>query len=212
VTFLSREDAGRKLARHLQNGHIEADVVLGLPRGGVIVAAEVARLLHLPLDVIVVRKIGHPRHREFAVGALAEADVILLDQKAMESSQVVERELEEVIAEERQRLLEYQLKFGRDAAIPLAGKRVCMVDDGLATGATAEAAVLSVRKRDAAKVILAIPVASTSGLNRLASVADEVIALEVDPVFDAVGRYYEEFNQTTDEEVIQLLQRERNRP
>jgi len=205
VTFLSREDAGQKLARHLQKAKVEAEVVLGLPRGGVIVAAEVASLLHLPLDVIVVRKIGHPRHREFAVGALAEADVLLLDQEAIESSEVVEQELEEVIAEERERLHEYELKFERDAAVLLTGKQVCLVDDGLATGATAEAAVLSVRKRDATRVMVAIPVASTSGMERLERVADEVIALWVDPAFDAVGRFYEHFSQTTDEEVIQIL-------
>ncbi len=212
MTFLSREDAGRKLARHLQKSKVEADVVLGLPRGGVVVAAEVARALHLPLDVIVVRKIGHPRHREFAVGALAEAGVVLLDQEAIGSTQVVERELEEIIAEEQERLRQYQLKFERHTPVALTGKRVCLVDDGLATGATTEAAVLSVRKRAASKVIVAIPVASTSGIDRLQRIADEVIALWVDPAFDALGRYYEQFNQTTDEEVIQLLERERPRP
>ena len=205
MTFLSREDAGRRLGHHLQENRVQADLVLGLPRGGVVVAAEVAQLLQLPLDVIVVRKIGHPRHREFAVGALAEGDVVLLDQKAIEMTHVVRHELDEVIAEEKERLQEYQLKFERDASPQLAGKRVFVVDDGLATGATAEAAVLSARKRAADKVMVAVPVASDGAHARLSRVADQMIALLVDPGFDAVGRYYEHFSQTTDEEVLELL-------
>ncbi len=209
MTFLSREDAGHKLGLYIRENHIEADEVLGLPRGGVIVAARAAQFLLLPLDVVVVRKIGHPRHREFAVGALAEGEVVVLDQSAIESTHVSRRELDEVIAEERQRLREYQLKFGQSAAPSLAGKRVFVVDDGLATGATAEAAVLSARKRGAAKVMVAVPVASESARERLEGVADQVIALLVDPAFEAVGRYYEHFTQTTDEEIVPLLENSR---
>ena len=107
--------------------------------------------------------------------------------------------------EEKQRLAEYQSKFGRDVAPDLGGKRVVLIDDGLATGATAEAAVLSAKKRGSTKVMVAIPVASESSIRRLAVVADEVIALLIDPAFDAVGRYYEHFSQTSDEEVMELL-------
>ena len=199
------------LGEHLRENHVRADVVLGLPRGGVVVAAEVARILQLPLDVTVVRKIGHPRHREFAVGALAEGDVVLLDQAAIEATHVARRELDAVLAEEKERLGEYQLKFGRTTSLALSDKCVVVVDDGLATGATAEAAVLSARQRAAGRIILAVPVASTSACDRLERVADEVIALEVDPDFDAVGRYYQHFSQTTDEEVIELLERARHR-
>ena len=205
MVFASREDAGRKLGLYLQERRVEGDLVLGLPRGGVVVAAGVAQILHLPLDVIVVRKVGHPRHREFAVGALAEGDVVVLDQTAIESTHVMRRELDDVIAEEKERLHEYQLKFGRRTALALTDKSVLLVDDGLATGATAEAAVVSARKRGARNVLVTVPVASDSACGRLSRVADEVLALSVDPEFDAVGRYYERFTQTTDEEVMELL-------
>jgi putative phosphoribosyl transferase len=211
MTFFSREDAGRRLGQHLRENHAQADLVLGLPRGGVVVAAEIAQVLHLPLGVIVVRKLGHPRHREFAVGALAEGEVVVLDQPAIERTHVNHRELDEIIAEEKARLREYQLKFGRDTSPSLHGKRVLLVDDGLATGATAEAAVLSAQKRGATRVMVAVPVASDSACARLNRMADQVIALLVDPAFDAVGRYYEHFTQTTDEEVIELLKQSEQR-
>jgi predicted phosphoribosyltransferase len=205
MTFLSREDAGRQLGEFLKGGHLEAQVVLGLPRGGVVIAAEVADILALPLDVVVVRKIGHPRHREYAVGAMAEGDVVILDENAIARTSVVSGELDEIIKEERERLISYQRRFEIVGPLELAGKSVLVVDDGLATGATTEAAVRSARKRGAGQVILAVPIASDAGYNRLNRVCDAVFALAIDPEFDAVGRYYEEFRQTTDEEVIALL-------
>src|ERR1051325_10870034 len=146
MTFTTRQDAGQKLARCLQQEGIEPDVVLGLPRGGVVVAAEVAHALHRPLDVLIVRKIGHPLHREFAVGALAEADVVVFDDDALGSNPVVRAKLSEVVHEEKDRLWQYQLKFHRDGRRSLAGRVVALVDDGIATGATTEAAALSARK------------------------------------------------------------------
>ncbi|MBI3852614.1 MAG: phosphoribosyltransferase [Verrucomicrobia bacterium] len=205
MTFASREEAGQKLGRHLADAGVEIDLVLGLPRGGVVVAAEVARTLHLPLAVLVVRKIGHPRHREFAVGAIADNGVVVLDTDAMRSSGVDRAELDEVIAEETERLRHYQSEFHQTGAPNLRDKNVLIVDDGLATGATTEAAVLSAKKQNAASVIVAVPVASTNGVERLSGVADKVVALLTDPWFDAVGRYYEFFSQTTDEEVLALL-------
>jgi predicted phosphoribosyltransferase len=203
--FASREDAGRKLGRYLREHGYKADVVLGLPRGGVIVAAEVALALELPLDVLIVRKIGHPFHREFAVGALAEPEVVVLDEAVISKNPLLRIELEQIIREEKERLRSYQAKFHRDGLPPLAGKAVLLVDDGLATGATAEAAVLSVKQQNAINVKMAAPVASTHAVQRLSRVADDVIALLVDPEFDAVGRYYQIFSQTTDEEVLNLL-------
>jgi predicted phosphoribosyltransferase len=203
--FTSREEAGQKLGWHLKRLATQADLVLGLPRGGVVVAAEVAHILQLPLDVLIVRKVGHPLHREFAVGALAENDVFVLDEAVIGRNEAVRSELREVLAEENDRLRDYQLKFHRTGIPELAGKGVILVDDGLATGATTEAAVLSARKQNARLVIVAAPVASTHARDRLARVADQVIALEVDPDFDAVGCYYETFSQTTDEEVLGLL-------
>ena len=184
---------------------MDVDLVLGLPRGGVVVAAEVARLLQCPLDVLVVRKIGHPWHREFAVGALAEPDVVIFD----------EASLSEIPAGT---FAIGQSGGGRNC--PVAGilpavspfqcagvrdKIVLLVDDGLATGATAEAAVLSARQQSARRIIVAAPVASTNAVERLRRVADDVLALVVDPDFAAVGQYYDEFSQTSDEEVLALL-------
>ena len=205
VMFASREDAGLKLGRCLQDQGVRADLVLGLPRGGVVVAAAVARILHLVLDVLIVRKIGHPRQREFAVGALAENGVIVLDEGVIEANTVIRAELEAIIQEEKKRLRSYQARFHPGGVPALAGKAVLLVDDGLATGATIEAAVLSVRKQSARTIVVAAPVASTSAVERLARVADEVRVLCMDPDFDAVGRYYDVFAQTTDEEVLELL-------
>jgi len=205
MTFASRTEAGQRLGRYLAEQNIGADVVLGLPRGGVVVAAEVARILQCPLDVLIVRKIGHPGHREFAVGALAEEGTLVLDEEVINRTGVSPADLKEVLAEETARLTEYQARFLR-ANRPLPkDKIVLIVDDGLATGATTEAAVRSAKNRGASQVTVAAPVASDNALERLARVADKVIALVVDPEFDAVGRYYRSFPQTTDEEVQAIL-------
>jgi putative phosphoribosyl transferase len=209
--FASRKDAGQRLGRHLQEQKVRADLVLGLPRGGVIVAAEVARVLRLPLDVLIVRKIGHPFHRELAVGALAEHGVLVLDEGAIGSSPLIRSELDEIIEEEKERLRSYQARFHSERGLNLTRKTVVLVDDGLATGATTEAAVLSVKKQQARGVVVAAPVASTSAVERLTRVADDVQVVCVDPDFDAVSRYYEEFSQTTDQEVLELLQAEAKR-
>jgi predicted phosphoribosyltransferase len=205
MTFASRADAGRSLGRHLRERGVMVDGVLGLPRGGVVVAAEVARVLQRPLDVLVVRKIGHPRHREFAVGALAEGGIVILDESAINSDAGVREELDGVIREERERLREYELKFHAGARLNPAGKRLLIVDDGLATGLTAEGAVLSCRKQGAREIIVAAPVASAGAVERLKRVADTVVVMVVDVNFEAVGRYYEVFSQTSDAEVLELL-------
>jgi predicted phosphoribosyltransferase len=207
MVFASREAAGHMLGQALKERSISGDVVLGLPRGGVVVAAEVAHVLRLPLDVLIVRKIGHPLHREFALGAMAEHGVFVLDQTALRRNPLLQSQLEQIIHEEEIRLSSYQARF-RQSPLDLNGKTVLLVDDGLATGATTEAAVLSAKQRGAAKVIVSAPVASTSAVERLRNVADEFFALVIDPEFDAVGRYYDVFSQTTDDEVLDLLRAE----
>ncbi len=206
MVFASREEAGQKLGRRLIELGVRAEVVLGLPRGGVVVAAEVARTLHLPLDALIVRKIGHPLHREFAVGAMAEGGVVLLDEQVIGHNPIIRAELRDVIAEEQQRLRAYEARFHGAGAASLEGKAVLLVDDGLATGATTEAGVLSATKKGAHAVTVAVPVASASAVDRLKRVTNSVVALWVDPDFDAVGRYYDVFSQTTDEQVLELLQ------
>ena len=205
MKFASRQDAGRRLGKFLREHGISADIVLGLPRGGVVVAAEVARELKLPLDVLVVRKIGHPLHREFAVGALAEPDVFILDEMSLSGIPVARSLLEKVIVDETARLREYRSRFRRSAALSLQNKTVLLVDDGLATGATSEAAVLSARQQKALRIIVAAPVASTSAFEKMQRAADDVVVLELDPYFAAVGQYYDDFSQTTDDEVVALL-------
>jgi len=203
MTFTTREEAGQKLGRYLADQNIRVDFVLGLPRGGVVVAAEVAKLLKCPLDALVVRKIGHPRHREFAVGALAEDGTLVLDEEVLARAGVPPGELKQVVTEETERLSEYRAKFHRTSTIK--GKVVLIVDDGLATGATAEVAVRSARNQHAEQVMVAAPVASESAVERLQRVADRLLVLFSDPDFDAVGRYYLSFPQTTDGEVQKLL-------
>lgn len=208
MRFASREDAGCRLAEWLRMEGITASLVLGLPRGGVIVAAPVARALGLPLDVLIVRKLGHPQHREFAVGALAEPDVAILDDASIGWKPVTRAQLDEVITEEIERLRSYRVRFHLRPAPALDGKQVLLVDDGLATGATMEAAVRGARARGAARIVVAAPVASSNAVQRLAAVADVVKVACVDPEFDAVGRYYLNFEQTTDQEVIACLRRQ----
>ena len=188
MMFASREHAGRRLAEYLKEKNVAADLVLGLPRGGVVVAAEVARALHRPLDVLLVRKIGHPLHREFAVGALAEHGVVLLDEDALGRNRIARVQLDQVIEEEKGRLRSYQTSFHPDGGPTLAGKALLLVDDGLATGSTAEAAAVSVRSQQARRITVAAPIASANAVERLSRVADEVQVLWVDPDFEAVGQ------------------------
>ena len=205
MKFASRLDAGQQLGRRLQELDVKADWVLGLPRGGVVVAAAVARALHCPLDVLIVRKIGHPLQREFAVGALAEPDIVVFDESLLWKGPPVRAELDAIVAEEKERLRAFRSQFHASNPPVLDGSAVLLVDDGLATGATAEAAVLSARKQLARRIVVAAPVASIHAAKRLRRVADSVIVLLEDPAFDAVGEYYREFSQTTDAEVRDLL-------
>lgn len=205
MKFTSRQDAGRQLGKFLRKRGISADLVLGLPRGGIVVAVEVARELKLPLDVLVVRKIGHPFQREFAVGALAEPDFVLLREESLCGFPVPQSELDDVIAEEKERLKKYSGQFHFLEMLALNGKSILLVDDGLATGATMEAAVLSAKRQNARQIVVAAPVASTEAVEKLNRVADAVEVLFADKNFQAVGQYYSKFSQTTDEEVISLL-------
>ncbi|HKQ38158.1 MAG TPA: phosphoribosyltransferase family protein [Verrucomicrobiae bacterium] len=205
MAFASRWDAGVKLGDYLREQLLQVDFVLGLPRGGVVVAAEVARKLDAPLDVLVVRKIGHPRHREFAVGAIAEPDIVILDRDAIERTHVHGDELREIIDEEQQRLHDYQAVFERNQPPDITNKRVLIVDDGLATGSTMEVAVKSAHQRKALEVSVAVPVSSSSAFDRIQAAHATVYALMVDPEFDAVGRFYDTFTQVEDDEVLELL-------
>lgn len=203
MVFVSRQDAGRRLGHFLHERGTTADLVLGLPRGGVVVAAEVARELKLPLDVLVVRKIGHPLQPEFALGALAEPDSVFLNESSLRT--VMKGRLEKAIAAEKNHLLEFRRQFHWSGMPALEGKTVLLVDDGLATGSTALAAAISVRKQNARRVIIAAPVASQEAAESLRHVADDVAVLLEERDFQAVGQFYREFAPTEDDEVIGLL-------
>lgn len=205
--FRDRVDAGTRLAAALQELRGPETIVLALPRGGVPVAAEVARDLDAPLDVIVVRKLGSARHPEFAVGAIGEDGVRIIDPEAVRMMGVSDKELAEVEARERIELVRRTERFRSGAPrLDLTGKRVIIVDDGVATGSTAIAGCRAARLLGAAEVVLAVPVAPPDWLDRLHGEADRLIALETPEPFFAVGQWYENFRQTTDDEVIAHLQ------
>ncbi|WP_344371912.1 phosphoribosyltransferase [Agromyces tropicus] len=209
--FRNRVDAAAELLGRLERFRDRDVVVLGLPRGGVPVAAAVAEGLDAPLDVIVVRKLGLPTQTEVAMGAIGEGGVRVVDDDLVRRARVSDARFAEVERHEQATLDRrvVQLRGGRPP-VPLAGRTALVVDDGLATGATAEAACRVARARGAARVVLAVPVAPKDAAARVPS-ADEVVAVEVPDWFMAVGQAYADFRQTSDEEVVALLEHARDR-
>jgi putative phosphoribosyl transferase len=204
--FADRHDAGRRLARLLGGLREERPVVLGIPRGGVPVAAEVASSLGAPLDVVVVRKLGAPTNPEYAIGALAEGEVGVVDERAVRALGIAPGDLQELIArtegELEERIAHYR---GARPPLPVEGRTVILVDDGLATGHTAHVAARSLRRRGAARVILAIPIAAPGSVAQLSEEVDEVVCVEMPADLWAIGLWYEDFGPTSDEEVATLL-------
>ncbi|WP_341953415.1 phosphoribosyltransferase [Salinibacterium sp. TMP30] len=203
--FDDRIDAGRQLAARLDALKDSDIVVLGLPRGGVPVAAEVAKALDAPLDVIVVRKLGVPFQPEVAMGAIGEGGVRVLDERVLAMAHVSEAEQREVEDRERITLEARSVRFRRGRTrIDLTGRVAVIVDDGIATGSTARAACQVARRLGAARVVLAVPVAARDTADHFAD-ADEVICVAAPPNFRAVGNHYRDFSPTTEDEVIVLL-------
>lgn len=204
--FRNRTDAGKKLAAVLVERGTEVDVIEALPRGGVPVAAPVAERLVVPLDVLLVRKLGCPWQPELAIGALGEGGVRVLNHDLIARLGVTPTEVDKVAAEEEPVLAERLASYraGRPP-IEVAGRRVAIVDDGLATGMTARAAIQIMQERGAAHVLLAVPVGSSRTVQSLSQVADEVVCVETPDDFAAVGQAYRDFSQTTDDEVKRLL-------
>ncbi|KAB8171024.1 phosphoribosyltransferase [Streptomyces sp. 3MP-14] len=208
MRFADRREAGRRLARELAPLRGRNVVVLGLPRGGVPVAAEVATALGAPLDVAVVRKLGLPAQPELAMGAIAEDGARVLNDQVVGGARVNEDALDGVEARERAELDRRSLAYrGERPRVSVVDRTVVVVDDGIATGATARAACRSARTRGAARVVLAVPVAPTDWERRIGGEADELVCPEVVDDFLAVGQFYADFAQTTDEEVVELLRR-----
>lgn len=208
MLFTHRADAGERLAEAVRHLEGENPVVLGLPRGGVPVAFQVAQALGAPLDVIVVRKLGVPYHRELGFGAIGEGGVRVISENIVRSSRVRQEDLAAVEHAEEAELARQARKFRGDRPrVALDGRTVILVDDGIATGATAAAACEVVRAQGAARVVLAVPVAPPDAVAWLRTEADEVVCLSTPRAFRAVGEWYEDFSQTSDEEVVALLAR-----
>ena len=210
--FRDRREAGRHLAGALRLRPGEAALVLALPRGGVPVAYEVALVLGAPLDVFIVRKLGVPGHEELAMGAIAEGGVRVLNREVIEPLGIREDAVERVAAAEGAELARRQRLY-RGAAPPpeLKGRTVLLVDDGLATGSTMAAAVAGVRAHAPERVIVAVPVASREAMQTLGQVADECVTVLAPRYFGGVGQWYDDFSQTSDDEVRALLEAARRR-
>ena len=206
MTFADRVDAGRHLAGALLAYRGPDTVVLGLPRGGVPVAAEVARALGAPLDVLVVRKLGVPRQPELAFGAIGEGGVRVFNDAVLRRVGLTDQEVARVEDAERAELERRLHRYrGGRPGLPLAGRVAIIVDDGFATGATARAAALVARESGAARVVVAAPIGAPDTIAGLRQVADEVVCLGAPPGFVAVGQGYRDFGQTSDDEVCDLL-------
>jgi putative phosphoribosyl transferase len=207
VRFRNRAEAGRALARALsQYGGRDDVVVLALPRGGVPVGYEVAKELGAPLDVFLVRKLGVPGHEELAMGAIATGGVLVLDERVLRWLGINEDQIQKTLARELDELRRREAAYRDGLPLPdLKGKTVILVDDGLATGASMQAAAGAVRRHEPARIVIAVPVASRATCDRFRDEVDEVVCAVTPEPFYAVGNWYEDFSQTSDDEVRELL-------
>ena len=211
--FRDRADAGRALADGLAHFGERTDViVLALPRGGVPVAFEVARALGTPLDVFLVRKLGLPGQPELAMGAIASGGVQLINEDVVRAYHVTDAEIDAVVADEERELERRERSYRDGRALPsLAGRTVILIDDGLATGASMRVAVLALRKKSPARIVVAVPVAAAETCEEFRDWVDDVVCAETPAPFYAVGLWYEDFAQITDDEVHDLLRRANDR-
>ncbi len=213
--FKNRSEAGRKLVPRLAEFKHESPVVLALPRGGVPVAYEIAVALDAPLDVIVVRKLGAPGQPELGIGAVVDGDhhLSVLNEDVMSVLAVSEEYLEREVAVQLQEIRRRQeLYRGGHPPIDVVGRTVIVVDDGIATGGSVRAALRGLRRRSPRRLVLAVPVAPPETVESLQPEADRLICLSTPLFFHAVGQFYDDFRQTTDEEVVRLLEAARQRP
>lgn len=219
--FKDREQAGEQLAQRLETYARQHDaymeqpeaIVLALPRGGVPVGYAVANALDLPLDVLIVRKLGVPGHEELAMGAITSSGLRVLRTDTFEMFDIPEAAIEQVVQVETSEMQRREKKYRGDRPAPdLQGRVVILIDDGLATGSTMLVAARAVRRQEPARIIVAVPVASEQACKEIGSEVDEIVCLITPSPFYAVGMWYEEFDQTSDEEVIHLLERAYQRP
>lgn len=205
--FENRREAGKALAERLRAFARDEDaIVLALPRGGVPVAFEIAQTLEVPLDVFIVRKLGVPGYEELAMGAIASGGAKVLNDEVMRRMGIPRGQLDRILQLERVEIERREWEYRGDLPpLRLVGKRIILVDDGLATGATMRAAVMALREAEVAEIIVAVPVGSREAVDQLGREADQIICLLEPKDFEAVGAWYEDFSQTSDEEVRDLL-------
>lgn len=205
--FIDRRHAGRVLAQALLHHAGEKDlIVLGLPRGGVPVAYEVSKALRSPLDVMVVRKLGVPGWEELAMGAIASGGIRVMNQDVVLATGVAPEAIERAVATQQRELERRELRYrGHTRAPEIAGKTVILIDDGIATGASIRAAIQAIRSQAPTELIVAVPVAAPETCAELRPMVDDLVALLTPDNFTAVGQWYDDFSQTSDEEVTQLL-------
>ena len=209
-SFRDREDAGRRLAERLAGYRGESPIVFALPRGGVPVGYEIAHALEAPLDIFIARKLGAPGREEFGIGAVAQGGVRVLSERAVEALEIPEEYIGRVAKEEMEEIERRLLILRGDRPQPeVEGRTAILVDDGLATGVTARAAVEALRQRNPGRLVLAVPVCAAQSVELLRSEVDELVCLEVPSNLMAISLWYQDFYQVEDEEVVELLERAR---
>lgn len=209
MIFEDREEAGRLLAQRLAGYKDQKNVaVLGLARGGLPVAYEIAAVLNVPLDVFILRKLGVPGHEELAFGALASGGAEILDRDTVDAVGLSPAEVREAVTQAQHEIERRERLYRRHGRhVDVTGKTVILVDDGIATGSSIRVAIKALRKMEAARIVLAVPVAPPETCHRLQREADDVVCLYTPEAFYAVGAFYEDFSEVTDEDVIDLLRR-----
>lgn len=207
ILFRNRFDAGEQLAKLLWPHRNDPNtIILALPRGGVPVAYSIAKALQLTLDIFVVRKLGAPFQEELALGAIASGNVLFFNKNIISDLGVNEAEIEHIIAKEKIELIRREKKYRQGRSfLAIKQKNIILVDDGIATGASIHSAIIALRQLSVKKIILAVPVAPRSTLEDVAKLVDEVVCVYPADFFYGVGAFYEDFSQTTDEEVVALL-------
>lgn len=206
--FKDRKEAGVKLAEKLQQYRDGNSIILALPRGGVVVGYEISKILNIPLNIVVVRKIGAPRQPEFGIGAISENGILILDEPLIGTLGYSREEINKIIKKERNELKRRIELYRKNKPLPeLRNKTVILVDDGIATGVTAKAAIDAVRKSEPENLILAVPVCAYDTLQSFEKQADKIICLHTPLQLGSISSFYENFNQTTDEEVVALLKK-----
>lgn len=212
MIFENRQDAGIRLAAGLAKYKEKQPIIVALPRGGVPVGFKIAKILHAPLEIVVARKIGAPRNPEFGIGGIAEGNVYVLDEPTVRLLKISKKELADVINKEKEELKRRVTLYRNDKPLPsLKNRTVILVDDGLATGVTARAAIAGIKKRKPKQIIFASPVCAYDTARELRNVVDAVICITTPIDFTSVGAWYKSFEQTTDEEVIELLKQSKRK-